>query len=331
MNSPRITIITPSYNQGQFIEETICSVLEQGYPNLEYIIIDGGSTDSSVEIIKKYEKHLTYWVSEKDKGQSDAINKGLIRMSGDIVNWLNSDDYYMPGALWHVAEVFSSRKFTAYCGRSRIFGYQQERESEGTNVYRESKAKTIGWARIDQPETFFSGEAVKAMKPLNGQLHYNMDKDWWVRYLCTFGIDGIYKDDKVLVNFRLHGNSKTVSLAENFQKETNNLYYSYALKTENQKYVSLLRDIFNATEIALDYFPILASAEEWDAVFNYFIYYQFLAAYAQNDYKKAEKIQRFIDKSLLTKTDYAALQKVNFRLHYLPQGIKKIWNKIRNL
>ena len=94
---PRISIVTPSFNQGQFIEETIRSILLQGYPNLEYIIIDGGSTDESVEIIKKYEPWLTYWVSEKDRGQAHAINKGLERCTGEILAYINSDDYYYPG------------------------------------------------------------------------------------------------------------------------------------------------------------------------------------------------------------------------------------------
>src|SRR5262249_529742 len=103
---PSITIVTPSYNQVAYIEETIESVLSQGYPRLEYIIIDGGSTDGSVEIIRKYEKHLAYWVSEKDKGQSDAINKGFRRATGEIFNWLCSDDTLEPGALVRVGEAF---------------------------------------------------------------------------------------------------------------------------------------------------------------------------------------------------------------------------------
>ena len=323
-------LITPSYNQGQFIEETICSVLDQGYPNLEYIIMDGGSKDNTLEIIKKYEQHLSYWVSEKDKGQSDAINKGLARASGEIVNWLNSDDYYMPGTLHHVAEVLSSERFTAYCGNSRIFGKGEERKSSGSDIYTGNKAKTIGWARIDQPETFFRQEAVKAMGPLNQTLHYTMDKDWWIRYLCVFGIEGIYKDDRTLVNFRLHDDSKTVSLAEHFQTETTNLYYTYALKAGNKKYASLLEVVFNAKEIALDHFPAPCRAEDWDSIFNYFIYYQFLEAYAQDNFSRAEEVQKFIDLKLLAKTDLEELQKINFRLHYLPPVIKKIWNKIRN-
>jgi glycosyltransferase involved in cell wall biosynthesis len=107
MQYPKISIVTPSYNQGDFIEETILSVLEQNYPNLEYLIMDGGSTDQSVEIIKKYEKYLTYWVSEKDRGMYEAIQKGFAKTNGDIMAWLNSDDKYHPKAFSVVQEILA--------------------------------------------------------------------------------------------------------------------------------------------------------------------------------------------------------------------------------
>jgi len=114
---PKISIVTPSYNQAEFLERTILSVLNQNYPNLEYIIIDGGSTDGSVEIIKKYEKYLSYWVSEKDRGQAHALNKGFEKATGDLVGWQNSDDIYLPGAFRKVAEVYRNNpNYDVYFG-----------------------------------------------------------------------------------------------------------------------------------------------------------------------------------------------------------------------
>ena len=111
---PRVSIVTPSYNQGQYLEETIRSVLLQGYPDLEYIIIDGGSTDESVTIIEKYAPWLAYWVSEPDRGQSHAINKGFARATGEIYAWLNSDDYYWPGAIVIAARAVLQHLHSAY-------------------------------------------------------------------------------------------------------------------------------------------------------------------------------------------------------------------------
>src|SRR4030095_6286843 len=115
---PRISVVTPSFNQGEFIEQTIRSVLLQGYPNLEYFIMDGGSTDDSVEIIEKYAQYLTYWVSEPDRGQSHAINKGFERSTGQIMCWLNSDDYYLPNTLMTVAE-----NLAADTGNTAVVGH----------------------------------------------------------------------------------------------------------------------------------------------------------------------------------------------------------------
>ncbi|TAE71626.1 MAG: glycosyltransferase, partial [Bacteroidetes bacterium] len=227
MNYPKITIVTPSYNQAHFLEQTILSVLNQNYPNLEYMIIDGGSQDNSVEIIKKYEEKLTFWVSEKDKGQSDAINKGLRKATGDIFNWLNSDDYYNEKTLWEVATEFvKNPDLKMLSGKSRVFrGEETISISNGTDIYADNLPRTIGMARIDQPETFFHASAYQKMGEIDTALHYLMDRDWWVKYLLLFGLSNTKKVDKNWVNFRLHQDSKTVSQSELFDVESN-MYYS---------------------------------------------------------------------------------------------------------
>ena len=126
MEYPKITVVTPSYNQGQFIEATIQSVIGQQYPNLEYIVCDGGSTDETVEILKKYTDKITGWCSEKDQGQSDAINKGMRRATGDIVCWINSDDVLLPGTLHTVAKFYHDHPDTDFAN-----GYTVEIDKEG--------------------------------------------------------------------------------------------------------------------------------------------------------------------------------------------------------
>jgi len=178
---PRISIVTPSYNQGQFIEETIRSVLLQGYSNLEYIVIDGGSTDDSVEIIKEYKPWIAYWVSERDAGQSQAINRGFEHAKGDILAWLNSDDLYAPGALQRVGALLAGKEKALLVGSSiQVDGddlrqgvVDDKKPTWGEMVY---EARTFS-----QPSVFWMRDLWLEAGPLREQLYFVMDYYLWLQ------------------------------------------------------------------------------------------------------------------------------------------------------
>lgn len=216
MNSstfPKISIVTPSYNQGQFLEQTMRSVFDQNYPNLEYIVIDGGSSDESASIIKKYENRLIYWQSKPDKGQTDAINIGLEHCTGDIVGWLNSDDIYLPGALHKVAAAFQDASVDVV---------------HGGRVMIDEKGRTIGWNpaipfdpqsygfTVCSETTFWRAELGARVGKLNTDLVFAMDLEFFSR---------LYQQGKFLTltdyigGFRCHADSKTSTLQETCMME----------------------------------------------------------------------------------------------------------------
>ena len=221
---PKISIVTPCYNSESFLEETILSVLDQNYPNLQYIIIDGASHDRSISIIKKYEHYIDYWFSEPDLGQSDAICKGLKLCNGDVFNWLNADDTYMPNALAIIGEHFKDPSVHVVAAKSRIYGMGTDIISTGTDIYTDNLERTIGRARIDQPETFFRLSRIKKIGGPNMHFHYLMDRELWIRYLYEYGISGIKQINNIIVNFRLHDQSKSVSQKEGFMIEDEMLF-----------------------------------------------------------------------------------------------------------
>jgi glycosyltransferase involved in cell wall biosynthesis len=221
---PRITIVTPSFNQGRFIETTIRSVLLQGYPNLEYIIIDGGSSDNSVEIIQKYEPWLAYWVSEKDRGQAHAINKGFARATGDIFAYLNSDDFYEPSALHACAIPFrDGHQWLA----GRVHCWQT---GVGDWPFPELPGKSFTkWflsCPLPQAGCFWSAKLHREMGPFREDLNYIIDYEFWLRLRFIKRIKPFYIDQTIAC-YRLHENSKTVARNSEFIREGQPILQQY--------------------------------------------------------------------------------------------------------
>lgn len=214
---PRITVVTPSYQQGGFLEKTLRSVLDQGYPNLEYLVVDGGSTDGSVDIIRRYASSLAWWTSEKDRGQSHAINKGFARATGDILCWLNSDDYLAPGALGNVAAAMVDARIPrAVAGDCvRVF-------EDGRPPFRHrGQPVTLGdlleyWQPypMHQPSIFWTRAVYERVGPLREDLHLIMDFDYWLRIAAVCPFDYV---PEVLSYAHYHPGAKT---ADEFREYT---------------------------------------------------------------------------------------------------------------
>lgn len=222
MNCPRISIVTPSFNQGEFLEECIESVLCQGYPNLEYIIMDGGSTDGSVELIRKYEKYLAYWQSKPDGGQYAAINDGFSRTSGEIMAWLNSDDKYHADALYIASYVFAARPQVDWItGRPTFWDKAGELThlSENLPVYSRPDFLDMKYNDpfIQQESTFWRRSLWdKAGGSLSAELDYAGDLELWMRF---FRLTELYSVDALLGGYRTHGNQKAILSMDKYVTE----------------------------------------------------------------------------------------------------------------
>lgn len=206
---PLVSIVTPSYNQAQFLEETICSVLEQDYPRIDYWIVDGGSTDGSVEIIRRYASHLAGWVSEPDRGQTEAINKGFAMADGEILAWLNSDDTYVSGAISEAVDFLQAHPEVGMVygdahlidERGRVIGEFPARQTDYHRLRR-------GYVHIPQQAAFFRGDLWRRVGPLDPSFFFAMDYDLWVRLAS---LAPLKYHPRPWANFRLHGEAKSVA------------------------------------------------------------------------------------------------------------------------
>ncbi len=214
---PRVTIVTPSYNQAGFLEETIRSVLSQEYANLEYFIIDGGSTDGSVEIIQRYSNRLACWVSEKDRGQADAINKGFSRATGEIIAWLNSDDIYCPGAIHAAVSVLQ-----AHPDYGMVYGDVISIDGAGQpfNVMKYGAwglEALMQFNIIGQPAVFMRREAYEQAGPLDLSYHYLLDHHLWLRLAQ---IAPIHHVPEQWAAARFHAGAKNLAQSAGFGRES---------------------------------------------------------------------------------------------------------------
>jgi glycosyltransferase involved in cell wall biosynthesis len=220
---PLVSIITPSYNQVRFLEFTIRSVLEQDYPNIEYILVDGGSTDGSVDIIHRYADRFAWWVSGKDAGQTDAINKGFARAKGDILAWLNSDDTYEPHAVAEAVEFLHSQPQVGL-----VYGDANFTNENGRVIGRFPAAQTDyqrlrrGYVHIPQQASFWRADLWRRVGPLDPSFYFAMDYDLWVRLAR---VSKLYYHPRLWANFRLHTQGKTVSADDRCWPEMLRVHY----------------------------------------------------------------------------------------------------------
>lgn len=301
---PKISIVTPSYNQGKYIEQTIDSILSQNYPNLDYIIIDGGSSDNSPEIIRKYEKYLSYWVSEKDKGQSDAINKGISKASGKIFNWINSDDWLRENVLFDIAEAFQDPNTLLFAGvvsqaREGVFT-----DLAGTRVF-ENPAKTVGFAAVNQPAMFYDFEVFKSLGGVTPELHFCMDQEMFIKFLFRYGQERIFSSKRVMVNFRIHAEAKSWDMTP-FVRDTSSIFASVALQNSLEAYAGQFSKL-NGTPHLKEYvfrldtpFP---DKEFLERSFQYFLFAAGEHFYYEKKYAKSFRYFSAVKKDLLDLKD----------------------------
>lgn len=245
---PKISIVTPSYNQAQFLERTILSVLNQNYPNLEYIIIDDGSTDRSVEIIKKYEKYLAYWERQPNSGQANAVRKGFEISTGDILAYLNSDDTYLPGTFFKVAEAFrKNNDADLIFGNVFLIDKNDKRIGELRFTKFEFDTLIYEGGNLHQTGAFWTKKIYKSVGSINPHLEYCLDYD----FFCKVAEKGkLVHIKNHLANFRIHKAAKSYTIRHIARREHEEIMNRYIPENASKWYLKYKKSICTTRRIA---------------------------------------------------------------------------------
>ncbi|MCB0754881.1 MAG: glycosyltransferase [Flavobacteriales bacterium] len=286
---PDFSIITPVLNQALTIQACIDSVATQNV-NVEHIIIDGGSTDGTVDIIRQNADKLTYWVSETDNGQSHAINKGLGKATGTFFNWLNADDRLADNALKTVQQHINPQT-EVVVGKCQHVTALNEVLAEGSARIWNTTEATLGNYSMGQPSVFYRTEIVRNLGGLNEHLHLCLDMDLWFRYLCKNGIEKVDATEETLSHFLVHDDAKSSRQAEEMKTEKYGIYKALFAGVELD---DVLKDFFNqySTPAGISYSIHHLS---FDEILSHFAWHLLVDAYAEKDYPKAASLLKIVD------------------------------------
>jgi len=290
----KISIVTPSFNQGQYLEATIDSILSQQYPNLEYIIIDGGSTDSSVDIIKKYEKHLAYWVSEKDNGQSQAINKGFRKATGNIINWINSDDLLCKNSLHRVNEIFNNVPDSVGLIHGGTVMFNETGDVYTDMGYDEvNTERYLAGIAFPQPSAFFKRNLLEKTGLLDESHHFKMDYGLYSKMIMHADF---LKVPDIFSRYRLHKESKSIALSHKFVNDLIRIFNERVSELKLNFCINILKQLELHAAVKTDENGIQANTKKIDEkkLLFYFLCYIMKHDYAAGNFTRAEKVWHYI-------------------------------------